>query len=123
MQFFVCLQLTLQRSSSFKDFMKHKPTSPGVSEKEFTLEENVSWTVYLERAHKNTQTDIYYIIVLKSRSRYLVNSLCLKFLNGSSYRYFITLFLSRHAVNDAASITETVISFCCYRSAVCASRF
>ncbi|CAB1456212.1 unnamed protein product [Pleuronectes platessa] len=35
-------KLTLQRSSSFKDFMKHKPTSPVVSEKEFTLEENVT---------------------------------------------------------------------------------
>ncbi|XP_070692709.1 SAM and SH3 domain-containing protein 3 [Pempheris klunzingeri] len=35
-------KLTLQRSSSFKDFMKHKPTSPVVSEKEFTLEENVA---------------------------------------------------------------------------------
>ncbi|XP_026185717.1 SAM and SH3 domain-containing protein 3 [Mastacembelus armatus] len=31
-------KLTLQRSSSFKDFMKSKPTSPIVSEKEFTLE-------------------------------------------------------------------------------------
>lgn len=38
-----CLQLTLQRSSSFKDFMKPKPTSPVVSEKEFSLEENVSF--------------------------------------------------------------------------------
>lgn len=43
MHFVVCSQLTLQRSSSFKDFMKHKPTSPVASEKEFTLEENVSW--------------------------------------------------------------------------------
>lgn len=32
--------------------MKHKPTSPVVSEKEFTLEENVSWTV--PHTHKNT---------------------------------------------------------------------
>ncbi|GLD70377.1 SAM and SH3 domain-containing protein 3 [Lates japonicus] len=37
-------KLTLQRSSSFKDFMKHKPTSPVVSEKEFALEENVPET-------------------------------------------------------------------------------
>lgn len=36
------LQLSLQRSSSFKDFAKSKPSSPGVSEKEFSLEENVS---------------------------------------------------------------------------------
>lgn len=39
----VCLQLSLQRSSSFKDFMKHKPSSPIATDKEFTLEENVSW--------------------------------------------------------------------------------
>lgn len=39
--FTVCSQLTLQRSSSFKDFMKHKPTSPA-SDKEFTLEDTVS---------------------------------------------------------------------------------
>ncbi|XP_018549750.1 SAM and SH3 domain-containing protein 3 [Lates calcarifer] len=37
-------KLTLQRSSSFKDFMKHKPTSPVVSEKEFALEESVPET-------------------------------------------------------------------------------
>lgn len=43
MQCTFCLQLTLQRSSSFKDFMKPKPTSPVVSEKEFSLEENVSF--------------------------------------------------------------------------------
>ncbi|CAF94930.1 unnamed protein product [Tetraodon nigroviridis] len=36
-------KLSLQRSSSFKDFMKNKPTSP-VSEKEITLEENVGGT-------------------------------------------------------------------------------
>ncbi|XP_056898914.1 SAM and SH3 domain-containing protein 3 [Takifugu flavidus] len=34
-------KLSLQRSSSFKDFMKSKPTSPA-SEKEITLEENVA---------------------------------------------------------------------------------
>uniref|UniRef100_A0A7M4EQZ4 SAM and SH3 domain containing 3 n=1 Tax=Crocodylus porosus TaxID=8502 RepID=A0A7M4EQZ4_CROPO len=33
--------LSLQRSSSFKDFAKSKPSSPGVSEKEFSLEENI----------------------------------------------------------------------------------
>lgn len=52
---FVCLQLTLQRSSSFKDFMKPKPTSPVVSEKEFTLEETVSWTVPLKHTQKHTK--------------------------------------------------------------------
>ncbi|KAM9377075.1 SAM and SH3 domain-containing protein 3 [Pholidichthys leucotaenia] len=35
-------KLTLQRSSSFKDFMKPKSTSPVVSEKDFTLEEHVA---------------------------------------------------------------------------------
>ncbi|KAJ0002863.1 hypothetical protein NQD34_008012 [Periophthalmus magnuspinnatus] len=35
-------KLTLQRSSSFKDFMKHKPTSPVALDKEFTLEESVA---------------------------------------------------------------------------------
>uniref|UniRef100_A0A3B5MRI8 SAM and SH3 domain containing 3 n=1 Tax=Xiphophorus couchianus TaxID=32473 RepID=A0A3B5MRI8_9TELE len=34
-------KLTLQRSSSFKDFMKHKPTSPCTPDKEFTLDEHV----------------------------------------------------------------------------------
>ncbi|XP_038603975.1 SAM and SH3 domain-containing protein 3 isoform X1 [Tachyglossus aculeatus] len=34
-------KLSLQRSSSFKDFAKSKPTSPVVSEKEFNLEENI----------------------------------------------------------------------------------
>lgn len=33
-------KITLQRSSSFKDFMKHKPTSPVATDKEFTLEES-----------------------------------------------------------------------------------
>ncbi|XP_044060997.1 SAM and SH3 domain-containing protein 3 [Siniperca chuatsi] len=46
-------KLTLQRSSSFKDFMKHKPTSPVVSEKEFTLEENVVECVTEEEAVKS----------------------------------------------------------------------
>lgn len=47
-------KLTLQRSSSFKDFMKHKPTSPVVSEKEFTLEENVADSVTAEEAVKSS---------------------------------------------------------------------
>nr|XP_008118436.1 PREDICTED: SAM and SH3 domain-containing protein 3 [Anolis carolinensis] len=34
-------KLTLQRSSSFKDFAKSKPSSPLPSEKEFTLEEEI----------------------------------------------------------------------------------
>ncbi|KAA8588744.1 SAM and SH3 domain-containing protein 3 [Etheostoma spectabile] len=46
-------KLTLQRSSSFKDFMKHKPTSPVVSEKEFNLEENVAEDVTEEEAVKS----------------------------------------------------------------------
>ncbi|XP_062249849.1 SAM and SH3 domain-containing protein 3 isoform X2 [Platichthys flesus] len=46
-------KLTLQRSSSFKDFMKHKPTSPVVSEKEFTLEENVTEDFPPEEAVKS----------------------------------------------------------------------
>ncbi|XP_073343093.1 SAM and SH3 domain-containing protein 3 [Pagrus major] len=46
-------KLTLQRSSSFKDFMKHKPTSPVVSEKEFTLDENVAEGVTAEEAAKS----------------------------------------------------------------------
>ncbi|KAM6952199.1 SAM and SH3 domain-containing protein 3 [Lycodopsis pacificus] len=45
-------KLTLQRSSSFKDFMKHKPTSP-VAEKEFTLEENLAEGVTAEEAVKS----------------------------------------------------------------------
>lgn len=35
-------KLTLQRSSSFKDFMKHKPTSPVAVDKEFTLDESAA---------------------------------------------------------------------------------
>ncbi|XP_037636345.1 SAM and SH3 domain-containing protein 3 [Sebastes umbrosus] len=46
-------KLTLQRSSSFKDFMKHKPTSPVVSEKEFTLEEHVADGVTAEETVKS----------------------------------------------------------------------
>ncbi|XP_068447557.1 SAM and SH3 domain-containing protein 3 isoform X1 [Clinocottus analis] len=46
-------KLTLQRSSSFKDFIKHKPTSPVVSEKEFTLEENLAEGVTAEEAVKS----------------------------------------------------------------------
>ncbi|TDH07441.1 hypothetical protein EPR50_G00106230 [Perca flavescens] len=46
-------KLTLQRSSSFKDFMKHKPTSPVVSEKEFNLEENVAEGVTAEEEVKS----------------------------------------------------------------------
>lgn len=37
------------------------------------------------KTHKHTYKDIQHITVLKSRSRYLINSLCLKFLNGGSY--------------------------------------
>lgn len=36
-------KLSLQRSSSFKDFAKSKPSSPVVSEKEFNLDDNVSF--------------------------------------------------------------------------------
>ncbi|KAJ8266506.1 hypothetical protein GJAV_G00131230 [Gymnothorax javanicus] len=43
-------KLTLQRSSSFKDFMKSKPSSPTVSEKQFPLEE----TELTEDAGKST---------------------------------------------------------------------
>lgn len=46
-------KLTLQRSSSFKDFMKHKPTSPVVSEKEFNLEETVAEDVPAEEVVKS----------------------------------------------------------------------
>ncbi|KAM4732343.1 SAM and SH3 domain-containing protein 3 [Anableps anableps] len=46
-------KLTLQRSSSFKDFMKHKPTSPSVPDKEFTLEEHVGDTMIEEEAVKS----------------------------------------------------------------------
>ncbi|XP_047208736.1 SAM and SH3 domain-containing protein 3 [Girardinichthys multiradiatus] len=46
-------KLTLQRSSSFKDFMKHKPTSPVVPDKEFNLEEHVGDTVAVEEAAKS----------------------------------------------------------------------
>uniref|UniRef100_A0A8C9DP94 SAM and SH3 domain containing 3 n=1 Tax=Prolemur simus TaxID=1328070 RepID=A0A8C9DP94_PROSS len=34
-------ELSLQRSSSFKDFAKSKPSSPVVSEKEFNLDDNI----------------------------------------------------------------------------------
>ncbi|XP_010831730.1 PREDICTED: SAM and SH3 domain-containing protein 3, partial [Bison bison bison] len=34
-------KLSLQRSSSFKDFAKSKPSSPVVSEKEFNLDDNI----------------------------------------------------------------------------------
>ncbi|XP_039976368.1 SAM and SH3 domain-containing protein 3 [Xiphias gladius] len=46
-------KLTLQRSSSFKDFMKHKPTSPVVSEKEFPYGENVAESGTAEEAVKS----------------------------------------------------------------------
>ncbi|XP_008418873.1 SAM and SH3 domain-containing protein 3 [Poecilia reticulata] len=46
-------KLTLQRSSSFKDFMKHKPTSPCTPDKEFTLDEHVGDNVTEEEAVKS----------------------------------------------------------------------
>ncbi|XP_068182102.1 SAM and SH3 domain-containing protein 3 [Antennarius striatus] len=46
-------KLTLQRSSSFKDFMKHKPTSPVALERQFTLEQNVVEGETAEEALKN----------------------------------------------------------------------
>ncbi|XP_007569741.1 SAM and SH3 domain-containing protein 3 [Poecilia formosa] len=46
-------KLTLQRSSSFKDFMKHKPTSPCTPDKEFTLDEHVGENVTEEEAVKS----------------------------------------------------------------------
>ncbi|TNN33197.1 Xaa-Pro aminopeptidase 2 [Liparis tanakae] len=69
-------QVSLQRSSSFKDFMKHKPTSP-VSEKEFTLEENVRGAP-LKPTHKHKQThhQSQCTSAFKSRSGYLSKSLC-----------------------------------------------
>lgn len=51
--FFLCFQLSLQRSSSFKDFMKNKPASP-VSEKEITPEENVGGSQTRTLKHTNT---------------------------------------------------------------------
>uniref|UniRef100_G3PZ96 SAM and SH3 domain containing 3 n=1 Tax=Gasterosteus aculeatus aculeatus TaxID=481459 RepID=G3PZ96_GASAC len=45
--------LTLQRSSSFKDFMKHKPTSPVVSEKEYNVEENLTQGLAAEDSVKS----------------------------------------------------------------------
>ncbi|XP_020501057.1 SAM and SH3 domain-containing protein 3 [Labrus bergylta] len=46
-------KLSLQRSSSFKDFMKHKPASPVASDKELNFEENVSDSVTAEEAMKS----------------------------------------------------------------------
>lgn len=46
-------KLTLQRSSSFKDFMKHKPTSPVSVDKEFTLDESVTEGAQVEDAAKS----------------------------------------------------------------------
>ncbi|XP_071392492.1 SAM and SH3 domain-containing protein 3 [Centroberyx affinis] len=46
-------KLSLQRSSSFKDFMKPKPTSPVVADKEFTLDEAVAEGVTAEEAVKS----------------------------------------------------------------------
>nr|XP_040030416.1 SAM and SH3 domain-containing protein 3 [Gasterosteus aculeatus aculeatus] len=46
-------KLTLQRSSSFKDFMKHKPTSPVVSEKEYNVEENLTQGLAAEDSVKS----------------------------------------------------------------------
>ncbi|XP_074530946.1 SAM and SH3 domain-containing protein 3 [Halichoeres trimaculatus] len=45
-------KLSLQRSSSFKDFMKHKPTSP-VTDKEIHFEDNVPEGVSAEEAMKS----------------------------------------------------------------------
>ncbi|XP_034067732.1 SAM and SH3 domain-containing protein 3 isoform X1 [Gymnodraco acuticeps] len=46
-------KLSLQRSSSFKDFIKHKPTSPVVSERELALEENGEECATVEEAVKS----------------------------------------------------------------------
>ncbi|KAG7518930.1 SAM and SH3 domain-containing protein 3 [Solea senegalensis] len=46
-------KLSLQRSSSFKDFMKHKPSSPVASDKDFTLEENAAESITAEEAVKS----------------------------------------------------------------------
>ncbi|KAM4586960.1 SAM and SH3 domain-containing protein 3 [Fundulus diaphanus] len=46
-------KLTLQRSSSFKDFMKHKPTSPCAPDKEFTLDEHAADPDAAEEAVKS----------------------------------------------------------------------
>ncbi|XP_068596517.1 SAM and SH3 domain-containing protein 3 [Brachionichthys hirsutus] len=46
-------KLTLQRSNSFKDFMKHKPASPVASEREFTLEPNLAEGETAEELLKN----------------------------------------------------------------------
>lgn len=72
----MCSQLTLQRSSSFKDFMKPKPTSPVVSDKEFALEENVSWAVphFSFQTHKTSHTQ--YITVLESGTIYFLHLYC-----------------------------------------------
>ncbi|XP_018588784.1 SAM and SH3 domain-containing protein 3 [Scleropages formosus] len=47
-------KLSLQRSSSFKDFMKPKPTSPVVADKEFTLGETLVEDEALEDSGKGS---------------------------------------------------------------------
>ncbi|KAJ8281698.1 hypothetical protein COCON_G00042170 [Conger conger] len=49
-------KLTLQRSSSFKDFMKSKPSSPVVADKEFPLDESLLEEVPGEDAGKSGGT-------------------------------------------------------------------
>ncbi|KAF6732401.1 SAM and SH3 domain-containing protein 3 [Oryzias melastigma] len=46
-------KLTLQRSSSFKDFIKNKPTSPVSADKEFALEESVAENGTAEESAKS----------------------------------------------------------------------
>ncbi|KAJ8351196.1 hypothetical protein SKAU_G00226720, partial [Synaphobranchus kaupii] len=47
-------KLSLQRSSSFKDFMKSKPTSPVVADKEFHLDETLPEDMSVEDAGKSS---------------------------------------------------------------------
>ncbi|XP_035264964.1 SAM and SH3 domain-containing protein 3-like [Anguilla anguilla] len=47
-------KLTLQRSSSFKDFMKSKPASPVVADKEFHVDETLPEDIPVEDAGKSS---------------------------------------------------------------------
>ncbi|CAM9103601.1 unnamed protein product [Lampetra planeri] len=51
-------KLSLQRSSSFKDFMKHKPTSPGPLEREFSLEETADSSEELSPVSSEWSSDL-----------------------------------------------------------------
>lgn len=81
--------------------MKHKPTSPVVSEKEFTLEETVSWTCCFSYKDARKHQLQHVTPPFFEKQKYMSSELFVL----SSFRCLITLFPIRHASSCSLEMT------------------